>query len=76
MGLALEARQPIGIRREPFWQDLDRHVAAPLRIASPIHVAHAARPERSQNLVWSETSPDCQRHNGVEGPVPIGATIS
>ena len=40
--LALEARQPIGVAGEAPRQDLDRDVAAELRVARAIDLAHAA----------------------------------
>ena len=40
---ALEAREPSGSRRERARQDLDRDVAAELRVARAIDLAHAAR---------------------------------
>ena len=42
-GLARESCKPIGVRGEDPRQDLDRDVAAQLRIARAIDFAHAAR---------------------------------
>ena len=42
LGFALEARQPIGVVRERFGQDLDRDVAIQLRVARAIDLAHPA----------------------------------
>ena len=52
LGLALEARQALGVRRERGRQHLDRHVAVELRVGGAIHLAHPARAERRDDLVW------------------------
>ena len=46
LGFAGEPRQAIRIIRERVGQDLQRDVAIELRVARPIHLAHAARAER------------------------------
>ena len=52
--LALEARQRIGIVRDGLRQDLDRDVAVELPVPRLVHLAHAARAERRQDLVGAE----------------------
>ena len=48
---ALEAGETIGIVGEDVRKDLDRDVALQLRVARAIDLAHAARAERSDDLV-------------------------
>jgi len=60
--LALEARQPLRIRRKEIRQDLDRDVALEPRVAGPIDLAHAASADGSENFVRAETSADAQGH--------------
>ena len=45
--LAFEPRESIGIARKEARQDLDRHVAAELRVARAIDLAHAARAQQA-----------------------------
>ena len=47
----LESCEAIGIVGERLRQDLDRDVASQLRIAGPIHFAHAARAEGRDDFV-------------------------
>ena len=49
--LALEAHQPISIRGERLGQDLDGDVAPQAAIPRTVDLAHAACPERRENLV-------------------------
>ena len=49
--LSREARQPVGVGGEQLGEDLQRHVATELCIAGTIDLAHAARAERSGDLV-------------------------
>jgi hypothetical protein len=51
LGLALEAREAIGISGDELREHLDRHVAIQLRIARAIHFAHAADAERAQDAL-------------------------
>src|SRR5262252_242563 len=55
--LALEPRNPLGIGRERFGQDLDRHVAIELPIAGAIHFAHAAAADARHDLIRAECAP-------------------
>ena len=52
--LLLEAPQPVRVLGEGCGQHLDRHLAAEARVASTIDLAHAPRPQRSDDLVGSE----------------------
>ena len=61
---ALEAGQAIGIRGEGTRQHLERDVAPELRVASAIHLAHAARPEQCLDLVDADASPGQQGSAG------------
>ena len=54
LGLALEAREPFGIRGERLREDLDRDVASELRVLRPVNLSHASRAERREDLVGSE----------------------
>ncbi len=52
---ALETGEPLGIVGERFRQDLQRDVAAKLRIPGAIHLAHAALANRGQDFVRAHT---------------------
>ena len=52
---ALETGEPIGIVREGVWQDLQRDVAAKLRVPGAIHLAHATLANRGQDFVRAHT---------------------
>ena len=58
---ALEARQTLRIARHFLRQHLKGYVASELRIGRSIHLAHAARADRSGNPVVPEGSTDCGR---------------
>ena len=62
LGLALEARKPVGIRGERLGKNLDRDVAAELRVLRPIDLSHPARAERREDLVRSEAGSGRQGH--------------
>ena len=59
--LALEARDPVGVRGKEVGQDLDRDVPIEARVARPVDLAHPARTKGSEDLVpadsrtWGET---------------------
>ncbi len=69
--LALEPREPIGIERERFGQDLQRDVAIQLRVARAIDLAHPACAERRLNFVGTELCAGRQRHRGLAFNRPI-----
>ena len=48
---ALEAGQPFGIARERSGQHLDRYFAIQFGVARFIHLSHASRTERCQDLI-------------------------
>ena len=50
----LESVEAIGVGRERRWQHLDRDLAPQSRITSAVHLAHAARADRRENLVRTE----------------------
>jgi hypothetical protein len=52
--LAAEAREALLIVRERDRQHLDRDVAVESRVARAEHLAHAARADRREDVVWSE----------------------
>ena len=64
MCFTLEAGHAIGVECEEFRQDLDRDVAIQLGVASAIHLAHPANPQRGQNLVGGDVSSN-QRHGAI-----------
>ena len=51
---ALEAGEPIGMRRELARQDLDRDVASEPRIARAVDLAHAARADLGQHVIGAD----------------------
>ena len=74
---ALEAREPLGIRREDVRQDLDRDVAPELRVARAIDLAHPARAERRKDSVWPRPGvrrcPDAHRPGRAPPPLPVAS---
>ena len=60
--LALETHASLRVGRQLRGQDLDRHFAAQARVACPIDLAHASRPEWREDLIGSEERPRGQRH--------------
>ena len=61
-GLALEARQPLGIVRERLGQDLDRDIAPKFRVTRAIDLAHAARTDLGDNFIRAKTRPGSEPH--------------
>ena len=61
-GLPVEPREPFGIGRESGGEHLDGHLAMEPRVASAIHLAHAARTERGKDLVEAETRAGRKAH--------------
>ena len=57
-GFALEARQPIAVRREPRRQDFESDIAAKLRVARAIDLAHSAGAKQRQNFVGADLQSD------------------
>jgi hypothetical protein len=55
--LALESGNTLMVRDERVGQDLDRDSAPELRIASAIHLAHAAFTEQHEDFVGAEAVP-------------------
>ena len=53
--LTLEADHPIGIVRKRLWEDFDGDVAAELRIARAVDLAHAADADALTHLVRRPT---------------------
>ena len=51
---ALEAREPIRIARHVARQNLDRDVPPELRVASPVHLPHAARAEQRLQVISAQ----------------------
>ena len=61
-GLLLEPPQPVRISREGSGKHLDRHVAPQPRVLRAIHLSHAPRAERREDLVGPEPCPGQERH--------------
>src|SRR5215831_8825488 len=57
LGFPLKPADPICIAREFFRQNLDRHFAFQLQIASTIHLAHATFAEECRDLMRTELGP-------------------
>ena len=53
---ALEAGEPIRIRRDVGRKNLDRDLAPELRVMGPVCLAHAALPEQSEHLIGADSS--------------------
>jgi hypothetical protein len=58
--LALEPREPIRIGRETRRQHFDRDVAAQLRVARAVDLAHAARTDEGDNPIGAEPRLGCE----------------
>jgi hypothetical protein len=52
--LAMKTRHRVGIGRQPFWQDLDRDIAAESGIPRSIHCTHATGAEGGDNFIRAE----------------------
>jgi hypothetical protein len=52
---SLEARESVWIAGKQLGQDLDRHVAIELRIASAIHLAHSTGAQGAEDFVGAES---------------------
>lgn len=60
--LALESRAHFGLGREMLGQHLDRHAPVEPRVARAVHLAHAARTGRCEDLVGTEPGAEGQGH--------------
>ena len=54
--LPFEAGQPLGVLRDLLQEQLDRHLAAELRILRPIDLSHAPGTEGRNDLVVTQAS--------------------
>ena len=61
-GLLLEPPQPVRISREGSGKNLDRHLAPQPRVPRAIHLSHAARAERREDLVGAEAGTCSECH--------------
>ncbi len=57
-GFALETSQPVAVRCEPRGQNLDGDIAAKLRVARAIDLAHPAGAEQGRDLMNADPLPD------------------
>ena len=64
LGLALEARERVGVRGQLRGKDLDRDVAVELRVARAVDLAHAPGAERREDLVGAEACSGGKRQVG------------
>ncbi len=62
LGLALEAGEALGILRQLCREDLDRDLAAELRVSGAVHLAHPSGAEGGDDLVGAELHPGGQSH--------------
>ena len=62
--LALEAGETLRISCHLRRQHLDCDVAAEFRVGRPVHLAHPARSQRSQDLVGSQRAAGFECHLG------------
>ena len=62
LGFALEPRHALGVGGEGFGQDFQRHVAAQLRVARAIHLAHPARANLIEGFIGADFRSANQRH--------------
>ena len=68
-GFPLETHQPVVVEREAFRQDLQGDVARKSRVASAVHLAHAAGSDQGDNLVGTDgvASREMHERDGVDG---------
>lgn len=64
--LPLESLQCLGIGVEVARQNLEGHIAVELRVARPIHLAHAPCAEWAQDLVRAEVRARRETHETGE----------
>jgi hypothetical protein len=62
--LSVEARQPLGVARDEWRHDLQRHVAMEPRVARAVHLSHAALADERGHFVRAETGTGRERHWG------------
>ena len=55
MRIALEPCHVVRIARQRRGQDLQRDFPLELRVPRAVHLAHPARAERREDLLWAET---------------------
>ena len=60
--LLLEAPQPVGVGGEQRRQHLDRDLALEPLVARAVHLSHASRADRREDLVGTELGAGAQRH--------------
>ena len=65
LGLALEAREAIGIGGEQIRKDLDGDVAIQFLVAGAIHLSHPAFAERGENLERPDSGSNGEGHFSV-----------
>ncbi len=71
--LAPEASQPLGVLPDLGGQDLDRHLAAQLRVGGPVHLAHTPGAQwgedsiRTEGLARSQGQENSFRREGRAG---------
>jgi hypothetical protein len=68
LGLALEARQPVGISGEFRRQDLEGDLSPELAVSGAVNLPHATGTERSQDLVGSQPGAGGQAHRCLRRP--------
>ena len=80
-GLTVESSQSRGIVRHVSRQDLDRDVSAKPRVAGAVDLAHPARADEIDDLVWPQArSPrdrQLMRRRARRGPLhqPLGVLL-
>jgi hypothetical protein len=62
--LALEARQALPVARECLGEHLERHLPPEPGVERPVHLPHAARAERGDDLVGPEAGAGSEGHWG------------
>src|SRR5262249_28584081 len=72
--LLLEPPQPVRIGREGGRQHLNRDLAPEPRIPRPVHLSHAARTQRREDLVRSQAGTLGERHGSGRDFKPRPAT--
>jgi hypothetical protein len=55
LGFARESRKPIGIVRERIREDFEGDLAIQLRVVRPLHFAHPASAEQSNDAIGAQT---------------------
>ena len=67
LGLSVETGKPLRISRDEVRQNFERHVTIELRVPRAIDLAHTARAEGGEDLVWAKARAGLEGHGDLTG---------